>query len=128
MLILFTNTFVYWLNFSFPFSLKIKVLNLPKRRRKVVSALALHCYKIGFNKIELYLYMRYACWSESAARCPIGWDHHGNSCYLFSKDTQSWNSSSVCCCCCFLGGRRGLDIFLLKLDNSTFLFFFQFYY
>lgn len=37
------------------------------------------------------------CEVESAARCPIGWDHHGNSCYLFSKDTQSWNNSSDSC-------------------------------
>ncbi|XP_065921711.1 perlucin-like protein [Magallana gigas] len=35
--------------------------------------------------------------AKSAARCPIGWDHYGNSCYLFSKDTQPWNSSLDSC-------------------------------
>ncbi|XP_052693863.1 perlucin-like protein [Crassostrea angulata] len=36
-------------------------------------------------------------YTESAGGCPFGWDHHGDSCYLFSNDTQSWNSSSDIC-------------------------------
>ncbi|XP_062620471.1 perlucin-like protein [Saccostrea cucullata] len=34
---------------------------------------------------------------ESSARCPPGWDHHENSCYLFSKDTLSWSEASDTC-------------------------------
>lgn len=34
-------------------------------------------------------------YTESAGGCPFGWNHHGDSCYFFSNDTQSWNSSSV---------------------------------
>lgn len=66
------------------------------------------------------LYTRYVCCSESAARCPIGWDHHGNSCYLFSKDTQSWNSSSVCFCCCFRG------YFFITAQSFYYFTYFQF--
>ncbi|VDI24942.1 C-type lectin domain family 10 member A-like [Mytilus galloprovincialis] len=33
----------------------------------------------------------------SAIHCQPGWDHHDSSCYLFSKDTATWESARDIC-------------------------------
>ncbi|XP_061167282.1 ladderlectin-like [Saccostrea echinata] len=33
----------------------------------------------------------------SSSRCPPGWHRHGNSCYMFSKNTLPWNQALHTC-------------------------------